>query len=141
MIDSRCVRKRLVFLCALILFLTVSVIVAIWLVCRQSDINLGGYEKIQIGMEKQQVEQILGGPPGEYLRAKAVPFDENCYVRADWDGKNDCGQLPSTDWTSDEAHISVWFDCQDKVAMLAIRSHVRPQASLWERLQALMHIQ
>ena len=41
---------------------------ALWLFARPSPIHLANHEKIMKGMTEEEVEAVLGGPPGDYRR-------------------------------------------------------------------------
>lgn len=59
------------------------------------------FEQIRLGMTEQEVEAVLGGPPGDYSSGTMTFVIEGKYRRGE-------GTEPK-DWASDEGHIRVWF--------------------------------
>jgi hypothetical protein len=88
--------------------------------CRKTGISKENYERVARGMTIQEVEDILGGPEGDYQTGK-VEFDigepdqefMNVHMsidvlRGDWRPTHKW-------WYGDEGLIYVCFDEQDKV--------------------------
>ena len=61
---------------------------------RQCPVNRAAFERIEVGMTQSEVEQILGGPPGDY---RTRPDDTwRVMVWDEW-------------WLGDEGDVSVGF--------------------------------
>jgi len=66
-IKERPMQKRWLLRFRFFLFLSVAgVVFALWLTRPIDHVNQDSYGKLQIGMTRQDVEEILGGGPGDY---------------------------------------------------------------------------
>src|SRR5262245_5735182 len=67
------------------------------------------YRRVKHGMSRVEVEQVLGGPPGNYSTGRT----EFSYF---FGGPNlDRIAAYSLWWTGDEVEVEVFFDAQDRV--------------------------
>jgi hypothetical protein len=68
-------RKRMLVVVALVAAVTLAGFVG-WLAFAPSrhPINLAGFEQIREGMPQAEVEDLLGGPPGNYGSNPPLPF-------------------------------------------------------------------
>jgi SmpA / OmlA family len=71
-------------------------------------ITFDSYQQIQVGMTRQQVEEILGGPA---RNESANPFESLHFMNF--------STIPNKTWPEEwwvpHAAISIWFDLQGKV--------------------------
>ena len=51
-----------------------SVFTALWWFAAPMNINAASYKDIQVGMSRLQVEEILGGPAGDYNTREVTPL-------------------------------------------------------------------
>jgi hypothetical protein len=65
-------------------------------------VNRQSYEKIQIGMTMSEVQEILGGPPGDYSTG---PVHLHSVKQIAHDGKENR-------WRGDDGEFTIWFDNQ-----------------------------
>src|SRR4051794_21723911 len=74
---------------------------ALWLQLRSRDrITYDSFATIQMGMTREEVQEILGGPPGQYVPLKM------CVLR---------GMDPAEEWDGAEAVVLVEFDKNNRV--------------------------
>lgn len=77
-----------------------------WSVIRPRHcINRDGFERIRVGMTEEEVESVLGRPPGDYSTRVHWTFGETHGVIRDW-----CQWTEEKRWKSDEGEIAVYFD-------------------------------
>jgi hypothetical protein len=112
-----------------------------WCFATGTRINLETYQKLSVGLERSEVEAILGCPPGDYSSRGLVPLkNKHLYQRDDWDGKDSYRGEPSEEWCSDEARIRVWFNAEGRVGLMSIHSRLPPDCSAWDRASSLLHL-
>lgn len=71
-------------------------------------INHGSFEKIQVGMTLEEVEALVGVPPGDYASG---PYHLASLCRFGWGGK----QRLLVSWVGNEGQIQVLVDNEKKV--------------------------
>jgi hypothetical protein len=102
-------------------------------------INEESYGRIQIGMQRPEVEALLGVPPGDYrhrLRGDKVyaPLDGDVPANI---GKN--SGLGLVEWWADEYVIFLWVDAQGRVAGKALNQPLETKPrSWWDRARGAM---
>ena len=98
-----------------------AVLVLLLVVTRRSaevknHISHDGFEQIAKGMARQEVEALLGVPPGDYV-TEPVHFVRPVGARLIEDLKMPpAGPETEVTWQGNGGRIVVWFDEQDKVA-------------------------
>jgi hypothetical protein len=99
-------RHRILVIAAAVAGLTFALPYAVW---HPRRLNHDGFAAIQNGMTQQEVEQLLGGPPGVYYPtypgAGAGMTDEGYDVPDAVEGL----------WYDDKQRFEIWFDDQEKV--------------------------
>jgi hypothetical protein len=89
-------------------------------------INKEHYSKIQHGMQRAEVVQLLGREPGDYTSGRRrLLFGE---LRRQ--------SVPGTpqDWITDEVKVTVWFNDEGKVTESILLYNWDYQPSRWEIL-------
>jgi hypothetical protein len=89
---------------------------------RSSFIDQEHYQRIEAGMQRDEVEAILGGPPGEFITAEVAFFYPEGHS-FDWGD----GRVVEY-WSGDQWEIEVVFDEQGALLTKCIQ-----QASPWPR--------
>jgi hypothetical protein len=89
---------------------------------QESKINAGSFKKIEIGMTRQQVEEILGGPQRDetdpnYRPEETTEEDRDFQIMA---------------WRGPAVTIIVIFDAQNRVLESGSKSYDR--ITLWDRI-------
>jgi hypothetical protein len=88
--------------------LVAGCVAMLWLQFRNQDrINYDSYVAIHVGMPRDEVQEILGGPPGAYVPLKM------CVLR---------GHDPREEWDGAQAVILVEFDRNGRVVRKEIRT-------------------
>jgi hypothetical protein len=102
-----------------------------WLSTIPTGINRRGFDMIQPGMTRQQVEAILSGPPGDYRTIFVLDGSgpDPVPARRGTDGYRDGV------WSSDHGRIWVFFDADGKVADKACSDGIGQSPSLRERIR------
>src|SRR5262245_7723824 len=100
-------KRRLVALvAAACLGLVLGPVAVLYLAPKPVRINRATYDVILLGMRREQVEALIGGPPGYYARSSLGP----CSVMVA-DGSGSSTRLgTSQSWWGDEGLIIVGFD-------------------------------
>jgi hypothetical protein len=120
------VRKRW-RLAAAAVGLVLSVWLAAWLLQpRAAHIDEAACDRIEVGMTRRQVEDILGGPPGFYAAGKLASFSDSPPAP---------GEPAPEDWWGEGGRVSVTFDAEGHVTHKRFRN-VYPfgPEPLWRRL-------
>jgi hypothetical protein len=78
---------------------------ALWLGTQPSGIGRFSCLRIRVGMSPEQVEAVLGCPPGDYRSEPRVICESWLHLP---------GQTRK-DWYSDDGHVRVVFDVQRRV--------------------------
>jgi hypothetical protein len=76
-------------------------------VAPRHHVNREGFERIQVGMHINEVQQILGGPPGDYSTGPAE-CDTILIVTGESVGTR-------KSWLGDEGRLNIWFDNHEMV--------------------------
>jgi hypothetical protein len=94
-------------------------------------ITQANYQRIREGMTLQEVENLLGGPPGNYSR---IPDKEAALWTIDPDRPDLDRQffIGREVWVGNEWAVAVWFDDEERVARK--ESYATLDRSLFERL-------
>ena len=108
----------------------------LWLACAlRPGITQANYERIRVGMTLPEVEDRLGGPPGNYSR---IPDKEAGLWTIDPNrpGLNRQFFIGREVWIGDELAVAVWFDERGRV----VRKESYPTLgrSLLQRLRDLL---
>ena len=96
-----------------------------------SRISAGTLDKIQPGMARAEVEELLGGPPGDYSRQQMIYDPEDPFVPT---GQADDAELslsPEDQWRGERLMIVVDFDGAGKVKWAV---GLRPARSGWYQM-------
>lgn len=105
----RCRRRTLILAASC----TVICMLLAWLFFpRSGRINRAGFERIEEGMTRQEVEEILGSAPGDFTVVKNPMAPLVTWLRP-LDAKN--WPWERQQWLSDAGEIEVTFDCEGKV--------------------------
>jgi len=68
-------RRRAIY-CGSALAFVLAGLTSLWLWTRETvHITRENFERIQIGMTQKDVEEILGGPPGDYRQRKSIEYE------------------------------------------------------------------
>jgi hypothetical protein len=93
------------------------------------------YGLLKVGMTLDEVEAVIGSPPGDYRRHHGAKV----YTPLEGDVPHDIGKrsgLRVAEWWGDERVIWVWVDAQGKVAGRALQQPKPPRdVGLWELLK------
>jgi hypothetical protein len=89
-------------------FLVLVGILVTLLLPRPSRVTRENSERIKEGMSRAEVEEILGGPPGDY-RTKPTNLDRDAVARAI------LSVFFNAEWCGDEGEVWVSFGPDDKV--------------------------
>ena len=120
-------RKRLFLwlgLLACLLFVVIR-----WPMESRHSINRDGWAAIEKGMTQQQVQKILGLPPGDY-RSNKAPQIFRCMTADHWGELSVKGMVS---WESDDGLVEVQFD-PDGIAIGACFFEPRPQQQFTDKL-------
>ena len=103
-------KRRLVWISVLFLSSVLLVALCIWLWFPR--LRYENYSRIQKGMTQAQVENLLGGPPGNYgfnqIEPNLAPFARSSYFPV----------LPSKSktWFNDQIQLIIYFDTNGRVS-------------------------
>lgn len=103
--NTRCGVSRLAFLAALSIALLVGGTLALRTEVKRCRVTPENHKKIVVGMKREQVEKLLGGPPGDYSSGPSVYSASHI-----WWSESD------SKWVGDECMIVVRFDGAGGVA-------------------------
>jgi hypothetical protein len=99
-------RKCVVLMLGLLGAVLLGGYLVLWLTAPRHRVSHLGWEGIEVGMTQTEVEQVLGGPPGNYastpygiMRRQIVPQ----------------GATSLKEWRGEEGVIDVWFGLDGKV--------------------------
>jgi hypothetical protein len=133
------VRKRLLILAGIVLAAAVSVPAALEVhayrqkLARGRLIDQDHCDRIAEGMTQAQVEDILGGPPGDFCTESVLWFEPAYSMASAMEGQGvrfEC-------WSGNEGQIVVAFDGQGVVRRRDFDLGLRfPQPSVAERVRA-----
>jgi hypothetical protein len=122
-------RKLLVVLAGLVVVAAAGAIV-LWPRQEPSRVTYENFKRIKNGMTHQEVEALLGGPPGDYTSSPVAEMVSG----AQW--RN------STPWVGDDGAIYVWFE-EDRVWFMdfydVVRTKQTPVDNLIWRLKRKWH--
>jgi hypothetical protein len=95
-------RKKL----AVVVLVGLAVVTGLWFLVRSGPhrINGEGFDQITAGMTQREVEEILGGPPGDYTEYREVSWPVQTVLE---DG------LWFKSWVSDDGWFEVAFNTTD----------------------------
>lgn len=124
-------RRRRKWLIPLVALVAIPVFAAIWLVATWKVLKVENFAKIRYGMSQQQVEELLGGPPGEYGRNTGdVWMSTEGYITPGETEKR---------WWDDENRLEVFFDNNGRVTRKHKReSYHRYKVTFWDRVKILI---
>src|SRR5262249_44853555 len=94
--------------------------VFVWITFPPTGVNWENYERIHQGMTRQQLEAILGCPPGNYRSRpyKVVTDDKGSIILGKMTvhvGYGDRTLYRNLNWDTDDASISVYLDERGRV--------------------------
>jgi hypothetical protein len=96
-----------------------------WSSSREPAFSRQRFERVEVGMSREQVIATVGGPPGRYSDATGPPFGVHY---TDYE-----------DWWSDEGLLMVQFDEHDKATDVVLFDVMRrPRPTLIERLRQML---
>ena len=107
----------------------------VWLLEFRSGITKSNYRRIREGMTLQEVQSLLGGPPGNYSR---FPEKEAGLWTIDPD-RPDLNReffIGREVWIGNELAVAVWFDEQERVHKKEM--YEMPQGDWLQRLRDLL---
>jgi hypothetical protein len=123
--------------CLLVLGCVAAVLGAVslmlWLAVPRNRITKVSFDAIEVGMARQRVEEVLGGPPGNY---GPDPYAE-LYVLDFVPPSNEPSSVLSL-WFDDGVAVGVWFDREGTVA--SKRFNQRPRMGVLDRLRLLFGV-
>jgi hypothetical protein len=129
-------RKRFLVLVGVALAVAVIVPAAVELhayrqkLARGRLIDRDHFDRITEGMSRAEVEDILGGPPGDF-RTKPVEYSHTCALPLDFE----CDGGRWEWWTGDDGRIELLFDRQDKMRFGFIATgSAPPSLAEWVRI-------
>src|SRR5687768_7409723 len=98
-------RKRLLTTLAVLAVLLAGGYLTLWWTAPRHNISQAGFDAIQLGMTQEEVEAILGGPPGIYGRKD--PDEVPWFDQIDGNSR-DRWALPMMQWVGDNFGIAVF---------------------------------
>ena len=107
----------------------------VWLLEFRSGITKSNYRRIREGMTLQEVETVLGGPPGNYSR---FPDKEAGLwtIDADRPDLNREFFIGREVWVGNELAVAVWFNDEERVQKKEVNQ--MPKRDLLQRLRDLL---
>jgi hypothetical protein len=119
--------------------------VAGWLLCSTDPIGPRAFERIELGMNEEDVSTIIGLPPGSYVServASAYDFCKYFAVRVDEKGCPfpEARQLSSRDWYGERHWIKVVFDEEGRVVGVYLYDIPEFSRSYLDDLRTRMHL-
>jgi hypothetical protein len=123
-------RRRL--LLALLVLFACAILVA-WFYFRPGGINWVGYSRVRLGMSSQEVELVVGVPPGNHSsRLDWMIID---YWDGEWHMGEPGGGRKET-WYSDDGCLRIEYDDDGRVKYKQWHQMVDHRPSVWQRLRA-----
>jgi hypothetical protein len=96
------------------------------------NITADAYARIQLGMTQEEVEGILGVPPGDYAWGEWLKNDT--LVSADFKSSND--RLRYELWHGSGVRIAIGFDQQSKVVSKTY--WIERRETIWQYLRRMV---
>jgi hypothetical protein len=101
-------------------------------------------DRINAGMNRSDIEDIIGSPPGDYRSGPVVEIPRATYG-IDWEdevrGMVDVSSLPTYEWETDRAKLELTFLKSGRVATGSLtevrRKHIGPLDMLVWRIERL----
>jgi outer membrane protein assembly factor BamE (lipoprotein component of BamABCDE complex) len=103
---------------------------------KQGSITVAQYQKIQVGMTRQQVYDLLGGPPRNESNVCLCAYHTS--DRYWWDSLFRSEVGPG-EWWGPDIVVDITFDGQNKVCGKWFRTHehgTRTKSSLWDGIRS-----
>jgi hypothetical protein len=126
-------RKRL-FAALLILLVCAIVALTIFHFSRPTGVTLFGYARVSLGMTSEEVEAVIGVPPGNYSSREDIKIVDH------WASEWHMGHQPevgnSETWYSDDGCLCVIYSSEGKVVFKQWKGMVDHRPSFFERMKA-----
>jgi hypothetical protein len=122
-------RRRMLVLGVLAACLGLATCAGWWRLSAPPRINWDDFRQLKAGMTQEEVEAILGGPPGDY---SAGPPQNKQNITISF---ADDPILTRKEWRSDTLKIAVGFDDQGRLARSGMAGDIGPRPSIWQRLR------
>jgi hypothetical protein len=107
--------KRRLFWLAYAACLGVAVLWGVRLFTPRHRINRENIDKIQVGMSLEDVESLLGAPPGDYTRGNFLLLTQDHPRNIYWAASPLDLTWGDARWIGDDAAVAVWLDPQKGV--------------------------
>jgi hypothetical protein len=134
-------RKRILLTVGLLVVAAVAVGSALSIALPRPRINLGSYQRINAGMDRSAVEDIIGCPPGDYSaapgRTVAGAGERQTEMYMDLilrDIAADDPWRPEVAWWSDAGGLLIWFNSRGQVVGKQLYP-TRPTGTLIDRVR------
>jgi hypothetical protein len=134
MLEAMGKRRRMLVLLAVAAAAGVTVAGG-WFVLRPPGINRRGFDCIEVGMSRPEVEAFLGGPPGDYSDKVLIPRGSCCIPLECVAPETDVSTSRPELWSANERTVVVYFHTDGTVADKEYMDFSAPTPSLWERLR------
>jgi hypothetical protein len=117
-------RNRLLLALGLLASTAAGVVIFLWAITPRHRINPESFEKIQLGMSQEEVENILRVPPGDYGPGEAMTFKYFNFADSE-----------PVSWLAGEYGIFVRYDIQQRVEAKWTQDIARRKESFFHRLR------
>jgi hypothetical protein len=86
--------------------------------------------QIQIGMDRQEVQELLGVPPGDYRSGRPVIYP----VTSPWPGGERApAAFSEAEWITDDVSVRLEFDERGKLLQVSSIPGILLETTWWER--------
>jgi hypothetical protein len=127
-------RKRLLLWVALLVVLgSLGLVGGLWWTAPNHRVGWRGYERIELGMTEQEVEEIVAKPPGWYEPLPEGEFQVYVHEAGAEKGLRDSPKGYS--WVSTEGHLGVTFDAKGKVVGASFTPTRRVSPNIFDRIR------
>jgi len=103
---------------------------AVWPAPRRVVIPLDVLDRVNAGMEKRDIEELVGGPPGDYRSGPVVEIPNRC-AGVYWEDEDTWMvpyvTLPKCEWRTDRAELKMVFLKSGRVAVGSLTEMKREQ--------------
>jgi hypothetical protein len=118
---------------SMVALLLSATLITLWQTASYNEkITDTAFKQLHNGMTLKEVENLLGGPPGDYGPGKGEAIPLGLYCCDDWDREiiKPCdARVNGMVWLGEDVAISACFDKQGRMSQIA-RRHVNRQDNL-----------